>query len=187
MLALWTLGCGAARPEGPPNVVLIVLDTLRADVMGCYGFAGVTTPELDRLAARGVRFERAIASSSWTRPSVGTIVTGRYPRTLGLYKERNQIIPDRFVLLSEILRHSGYRTFGRTANPNLNTVFNFQQGFDVYIDSSVVFDWMQPRHRDESEKFNRLPSARTVYDSALAWVDDQQSSQPIYLQLNVAS
>ena len=84
--------CAPASPPagaGPPNLVLLVLDTLRADHVGAYGGelpAGVS-PELDVFAEQGVRFARVIAPSSWTRPSMGSLFTSRHPRTLGLYVE----------------------------------------------------------------------------------------------------
>ena len=72
-----------------PNIVLIIIDTLRADKLGCYGCPQDTSPELDGLAKKGVMFRRVIAQCSWTRPSIGSMLTSLYPRTLGLYSERN--------------------------------------------------------------------------------------------------
>jgi arylsulfatase A-like enzyme len=131
----------AAAEQKPPvqgrgdNVVLIITDTLRADKLGCYGCELDTSPEIDRLAAGGVRFERVIAQCSWTRPSIGSLVTGLHPRTLGLYRGKKEVLDDRFDLLSEQLEQSGYTTIGITANPQIAGRLGFDQGFDVYIDT----------------------------------------------------
>jgi arylsulfatase A-like enzyme len=116
----------------PPNVVLIIIDTLRQDKLSAYGFPEETSPEIDRMAEQGVRFDRVIAQSSWTRPSIGSMLTSQYPRTLGIYKEMDEVLPDDFVTIAEALKEAGYTTIGATANANINTSFNFQQGFDHY-------------------------------------------------------
>ena len=159
MLLLAALaGCGsreAGAPPGPgvaggplaagqPNVVLIIIDTLRADQVGAYGSAAGATPELDALAARGVRFDRVIAQSPWTRPSIGAMLTGCYPRTLGIYDEMDQALDGRFTTLAEALKAAGYTTLGVHSNPNINAFFNFDQGFDAYIDSEVWYGFMHP-------------------------------------------
>lgn len=126
----------------PPNVVLIIIDTLRQDKLSAYGFPEETSPEIDRMAEQGVRFNRVIAQSSWTRPSIGSMLTSQYPRTLGIYKETGEVLPDDFVTIAEALREAGYTTIGATANANINTSFNFQQGFDHYVDSTVLLRWM---------------------------------------------
>ncbi len=119
-------GCGGDEPLGsasgapaphskPPNVVFIVLDALRADRLGCYGFPKATSPELDALTAQGVLFERVVAQCSWTRPSVGSMLTGQYPRALGLYKEIGESLPRDAESLAELLKAQGYTTIGATA------------------------------------------------------------------------
>ena len=75
-MLLTTVGCGEAAP---PNVLLIVVDTLRVDHVGCYGHRRDTSPAVDRLAAEGVRFERAYSTAPWTKPSVASMITGLYP------------------------------------------------------------------------------------------------------------
>lgn len=178
----------AAGPPGAtaerPNVVLIVVDTLRADKLGAYGFGLATSPELDALAAQGVRFEYAMAPSSWTRPSVGSLITGRYPRSLGLYREENEILPPAATTFSEILSDNGYATFGMTANPNLNSIFNFHEGFDEYVDSHVVFSWMKPKGEEQDHTRRPVFSAREVFAAATDFAE-RNPHVPVYLQLDI--
>jgi arylsulfatase A-like enzyme len=168
-------------PAGPPNLVLLVLDTLRADYVGAYGGelpAGVS-PELDVFAAEGVRFARAIAPSSWTRPSMGSLFTSRHPRTLGLYVEDGDALRDEFTTLAEALRAGGYRTLGLTANPNLNRAFNFQQGFDVYVDG---WRWLEPGTGPERRA--PLPTAPELFERALA-LAAEEAAEPTCLWIQV--
>lgn len=170
-----------------PNVVLIVIDTLRADKLGCYGYPQNTSPELDAMAGDGVQFMRVIAQCSWTKPSMGSMLTSRYPRSLGLYRERDDILADRFTTLAEVLQAAGYRTIGVTANPMLNSVFNMHQGFDRYINSTVVFAWMRKIAESQrtfpSRTRHTLPSAQEVFAAALGEIG--QGEGPFYLQLNL--
>ena len=170
--------------SSPPNVVLIVIDTLRKDKLGTYGFPKATSPEIDLMAERGVRFDRVIAQSSWTRPSIGSLLTSQYPRTLGIYKERDQVLPDDFVTLAEALHEAGYTTLGATANANINTSFNFHQGFDSYLDSTVLLRWMRDSNEAAPQGEQTLQSARQIFDSLLAQVKEH-GAPPYYLQANV--
>lgn len=178
-------GCGRGGPSGPPNVVMIMTDTLRADKLSCYGFPRATTPELDALAKKGVVFERAIAPCSWTRPSMGSILTGLYPRRLGLYKEKDEILADRFDTLAEILRRHGYQTVGLTANPVTNSIFNFQQGFDEYVDSNVIFSWMPQQDGEITARNNKLIPAKEMFRKALDLVARNDPARPQYLQITI--
>ncbi len=169
-----------------PNVVLIMLDTLRADHLGCYGFKQPISPGLDKYAADGVVFEEVIAQSTWTRPSHGGLLTGLHPRTLGLYVERNEILNDKFTTLAEILKGVGYTTYGLTANPNINSVFNFHQGFDRYADSNVVFGWMQLEENSERRGAASLPPAPELFANAMDMIKNSPDpAAPHYLQINL--
>ncbi|NLH47575.1 MAG: sulfatase [Myxococcales bacterium] len=127
----WLAGCNPLADSSYRNVVLISVDTLRADHVGCYGYQPPTTPAVDRLAAEGVVFEQAYASSPWTLPSHASIFTGLYPRGHGADLV-NKSLPLGAVTLAEVLKDSGYRTGGVVCAPFLDTMYNFQQGFDVY-------------------------------------------------------
>jgi len=164
---------------------MILVDALRPDKLGCYGFPDETSPEIDALAARGIRFERVLAQSNWTKPSVGSFFTSRYPRTLGIYRKMDEILADRFTTLAEVLKSQGYFTIGVTANPNLNKDSNFHQGFDHYIESDVIWDWM----RRESGKAKltattSLKSAPEVFAAALG-VLDQEPRRPFFMYLHL--
>jgi len=121
----------AAAPAGAPNVVLIMVDTLRADHLSCYGSAAVKTPHIDTLAADGLRWVNTFSQASWTRPSVATILTGLYPSSHGAVHKADRL-PDRVDTLAEVLGRAGYHTVGFADNANVSQAFNFQQGFDEY-------------------------------------------------------
>ena len=173
-------------PDDPagPNIVLIIIDALRADRLSSYGFPHPTSPEVDRLADHGVRFARVIAQSSWTRPSIGSMLTSRYPRSIGIYKERLDSLDPRFETLAEVLQQNGYTTVGATANPNINSVFRFDQGFDRYVDSDVLWEWMRPEEGKVSYADHRLPASREILDGVLAWVS-KNGAPPCYVQVNL--
>jgi arylsulfatase A-like enzyme len=178
-------GSGNAPGGGArPNVLLIIVDTLRADRLGCYGSPGNTTPEIDALAAEGVRFERVIAPASWTRPSIGALLTGQHPRTLGLYREEDEILADRFTTLAEALRDRGYATFGMTANPHINRAYNFDQGFGTYLDSHVLFPFMNPADARANYNKSTVRPARELFEVALAAARGV-TDRPVYLQINI--
>lgn len=171
-----------------PNVVLLIIDTLRADRLGCYGFPEQTSPELDEYARSGVQLDNVLAQCSWTRPSIGSMLTARYPRSIGLYQDGvPEQLRDGFTTLAEVLRANGYHTFGITANPGINSFFNFDQGFDSYIDSDVVWERMKawdPDKRAYQPDAVRLPDSRTVFDAALRAARESRR-RPIYIQINV--
>jgi arylsulfatase len=129
----------APRPDGPgPNVVFVTVDTLRADHLGCYGYARATSPFLDSLAREGTVCKDASSAASWTKPATGTILTGLHPSRHGaLYHGSMLHLPEGKETLAEAFRNRGYVTAGFVANPNLKRVFDFDRGFDVYFDSPV--------------------------------------------------
>ncbi len=129
------LGCS----DSPrPNLILISIDTLRADRVGAYGYERATTPALDALAARGVRFETVIAESSWTLPSHVTLFTGLPPSFHGVVRP-NQELAETIPTLAEALRQNGYRTFGITGGAFLEERFGVARGFDRYRRNGVDF------------------------------------------------
>ena len=110
-----------------PNILLIVFDTLRYDHIGAYGYERETTPTLDRIARRGVLFNRAYAPSSWTLPSTASLLTGRYPSSHGVQSAASAL-PDDVESLLSVLRQEGYRTGLFSGNPFVVPNFGFGQG-----------------------------------------------------------
>ena len=125
-------GCGAPRPT---NILLITIDTLRADHLSMYGYGRQTSPVLDALAAEGIRFENPIVQWPKTGPSFTSIFTSTYPKDNGIVRRIGIPVPDQFRMLAEELKGQGYATRAVVANGALASEFNFQQGFDAYIES----------------------------------------------------
>jgi arylsulfatase A-like enzyme len=121
------------------NVLLLTVCTLRADHLGAYGYPYDVSPFIDSLAEKGVLFERVLTAAPWTRPSIAAAITGLYPRTLNIDEPsariNNRGLHESFETLAEVLKERGYYTVGITANPNVNALFNFDQGFDYYEDT----------------------------------------------------
>ena len=115
-----------------PNILLVVVDTLRRDALGCYGAEGNPTPNLDTFSESAIRYDRALAQCSWTRPSFATIFSGRYPSS-HTAKYKFSSLPDEVTTLAETLQAAGYQTLGIANNTNIAPAFNYQQGFDTYV------------------------------------------------------
>jgi len=113
------------------NVVLVTIDTLRADRLGSYGYERDTSPLLDRLAHSGVRFARQLAQSSWTKSSMTSLWTGLYPARTGVTRF-DDVIPEDAQMAAEFLRAAGFQTIGLYRNGWVAPTFGFDQGFDVY-------------------------------------------------------
>jgi arylsulfatase A-like enzyme len=120
-----------AAPAGAPNVILIVVDTLRADHLSCYGYDAVKSPHIDALAADGTRYARMFSQASWTRPSIATILTGLYPSSHGAVHKAD-VLSDRVETLAEELTKGGYYSVGFPNNINVSPAFGFGQGFAEY-------------------------------------------------------
>lgn len=142
-----------------PDVILLTIDTLRADVLGCYGSKLGFTPTIDRLAARGTRFDYALAPSSWTVPSMASLMTGLWPEehgvNRGVIREQEILgqerLPQGLPTLAEAFRDQGYMTAGVAANSHLSAPLGFDQGFELFHNvgfssSRSVIKWIQ-RHR----------------------------------------
>ena len=144
-LLLWltALGCGPTKavPPGaqgsaaPPNILLISIDTLRADHLSCYGYGRETTPNLDALAARGVLFERAYSSSSWTLPGLASLVTGEHSSTHGCWTFGSRL-GHAHTTLAEYLLARGYDTASLTTNLFTSNAYGLQQGIVLADDGS---------------------------------------------------
>ncbi|MCE2559842.1 MAG: sulfatase-like hydrolase/transferase [Acidobacteria bacterium] len=148
------------------SVLLITLDTTRADRIGAYGFADIETPHLDRLAAEGVLFEQAQAVAPLTLPAHSSIFTGEYPPAHGVRDNGGFYLDDEHVVLAEILRDEGLRTGGFVGAFVLDAKWGIAQGFDHYFDDFELGDTVRMA-LNEIER-----PAGEVTDAALAWLDE---------------
>lgn len=121
----------ALRERDDLNVLFLVVDTLRAERLGSYGYERDTSPRLDRVAASGVRFARHLAQSSWTKASMASLWTGLYPARTGIGRF-DQVVPEEARMPAEMLREAGFQTVGLYRNGWVAPTFGFDQGFDVY-------------------------------------------------------
>lgn len=128
---------GVARPAPPalqdkPNILFLAVDTLRADALGAYGAEGGTTPNLDRLAERGVLFEQSFTQASWTRASFASLWSSRLPSGHNA-ATKSARLSDEVDLLSEVLQDAGVVTANFVNNINVTATFGFDQGWDVFV------------------------------------------------------
>ncbi len=182
----------AAAP-GAPNLVLITLDTFRADHVGALGAEGDPTPNLDALAARGVLFERAYSQIPVTGPSHASILSGRYPWTHETLAN-GVAMPDQVPLLSEMLGRRGYLTAAFVSAFVLDGVFGYDRGFQVYDDAfhepkgvsdlSPLRAWEQYRVRTGEIAEVERRGDHTV-DEALDWLDTVGGDQPFFLWVHL--
>jgi arylsulfatase A-like enzyme len=124
-----SLSCG--EPEGPHNVLIIGVDTLRPDHLGCYGYTRPTSPNLDELAASGVVCENAVSQSPWTTPSFGTAFTSLYPTQHGAGSLETGLRTES-TTLAELLQEKGYATGAIVSSPSMSPEFGLNRGFGVY-------------------------------------------------------
>jgi arylsulfatase A-like enzyme len=121
----------AALPDSAFNIVLLTVDALRPDHLGCYGYPRDTSPTIDSLAATGAIFNNAVVQYPMTSPNFATMFTGTYPSTHGITRVRT-VLDDSNLTLAEVLQAAGYHTAAAITNGNLYPVFKYSQGFDEY-------------------------------------------------------
>jgi arylsulfatase A-like enzyme len=122
--------CGDARRLEPagPNLVIVMVDTLRADHLGAFGYPRPTSPVIDEFAARGVVFEKAFAQASWTVPSVSGLLTGQYPGNVDVLGDSS----GRVATLAAWLTGHGFQTAAIVANPLMRPETGFANGFETF-------------------------------------------------------
>jgi len=162
----------SAATKTMPNVLLIVLDTLRADHLSSYGYSRNTTPNIDAVAAQGALFENAISQAPWTAPSVASLFTGLYPSVHGLdggirwgkgQKSAGAKLPfavqkvlsSSQLTLAEGLRRHGYATAGFVSNLYVNSIFGFSQGFETYNDEHESYSKNVANVKRRGEETNK--------------------------------
>lgn len=165
-LALPALGCGP-RPPAPRNVVLISVDTLRQDALGCYGNREVRTPNIDALAKDGVLFRRAFSHAPSTLPSHASMLFSEHPWSLGVFRNGDKVKP-RPGSLPGALKAKGFATAAFTSLAVLDASFGLAQGFDRYADDVA-------RNPDRPYLF-----ADEVNERVLPWLDAHHR-QPFFL------
>ncbi len=143
---------GSHTLEQRRNVIVWLVDALRADRLSAYGAARRTLPCLDRLVREGLIFTRPLAQASWTAASTGSIFTSLYPSRHGAEREKQRLLPD-CVTLAERLEGAGIYTMGLVANGHVKSLMNFDQGFDRY---AFLRGRGDPPHADASQIIERL-------------------------------
>jgi arylsulfatase A-like enzyme/Tfp pilus assembly protein PilF len=169
-----TTGCArppapAASPAGRPNVLLVTIDTLRADHVGCYGRAEAVTPTLDGLAARGVRFATAVSHAPLTGPSHACLLTGLTPLGHGFRDNGGFALPPSVKTAAEDFRQAGYRTAAFVSGFPLDRRFGFDRGFETYDDHL-------PRGNDRRRTPYVERFADSTTDAVLRWLQAPPSS-----------
>ena len=168
-----------ATHAGKPNVLFILVDTLRADRLGCYGNLNGLTPVMDSVAAEGVLFERGIAQAPWTLPSVASLFSGVYPSVHGANKYETvetadvqsvgvNVLADTYETLAERTHAGGCATAGFVANIFLKPKFGLNQGFAFFDDSFVA---------------NDTPGS-TVNAAAIQWLQQRKTDEPFFMYLH---
>ena len=184
-------------PPDAPNVLLIVLDTVRAQSLSLYGYARPTTPRLERLARAGVRFDRAIAPAPWTLPSHASMFTGRVPNELSANWRKP--LDATYPTLAEVLSAHGYETAGFVANTVYCTVESgLSRGFAHYEDyllspGEIIRSSSLGRAFDVNGRLQQFTiyhqrlgrkSAPEVNDGFLRWLSARQQRRPFFAFIN---
>jgi arylsulfatase A-like enzyme len=178
-----------------PNVLVIVVDTLRADHLSSYGYVRDTSPFIDSLAAQGVRFKAAISAASWTQPSHASMLTGRYTYE---HQAETEPLDKTYPTIGEAMQTNGYRTGAFSANTEF---FTRRQGFgrgflhfedsdqsvaDAFLNSSLygfLFDFYGLRKALDYEGVPTRVLASDINTSALDWID-QDTDKPFFVFMN---
>jgi len=162
--------------SGKTNVLLITLDTVRADRLGCYGHQGARTPAMDALAARGVLFEQAYCSAPITLPSHTTIMTGLHPPEHGVRENDDMTLRQEVTTLAEVFKRKGYTTGAFLGAFVLDSVFGLDQGFDIYDDvdgTETENSGLSSAAADANQRRQPERPGNLVVDSALSWLEER--------------
>ena len=178
LLAL--IGCDSSSES--PNIILILVDTLRADYLGSYGFEGDISPAIDRMAAESIIFTRSISQAPWTKPSIASLFTslspethrvvdvdGRYWRDVGGI-QKTSALPEDAVTLAEALNENGYQTAGWSGNGWIIDELGFSQGFEVY--------------NAPPEGGKNIFDAANLLKPAWKWLQNRDDERPFFMYLH---
>jgi len=178
LVAILGAGCRQA-PSARGRLILISLDTLRADHLGCYGYARPTSPFLDSLAARGTLFENAIAPLPGTLPSHMSIFTGLFPAEHGVYPP-DAVLSPQIRTLPEVLRAHGFRTAGHVEGGYVEGRYGFSRGFDEWSDPSPLVE-------REGRLFKTTDAVKRTFRSGLDFLRKVRPSESFFLFLHTYS
>lgn len=153
------------------NVILITVDTLRADRIGCYGFSEIDTPTIDMFAQQGIRFETCIAQTPLTLPSHTSLLTGTHPTYHGVRDNGGFIVPPELSTMAEIMQQNGYQTSAFVSAYVLDSKWGLDQGFDFYFDQ---FDLSQYKTISLGHVQRR---GDAVIDEVLPWLDSHKQNK----------
>ncbi|MSP54181.1 MAG: tetratricopeptide repeat protein [Myxococcales bacterium] len=170
---------GTPAPADLPDVVLITLDTTRADRLGSYGYKDAKTDSLDALAASGMRFANAISPLPLTIPAHATMLTGLQPYHHGIRSNGDNVLDEKYTTLAEHLQTAGYRTAGSVAAFVTTRQWGFSQGFDAFYDS------MPEGEGADKNYWHTERIGETVVDDALGWLAGQPEDKPVFLWLHL--
>ncbi|UCD58673.1 MAG: sulfatase [Candidatus Hydrogenedentota bacterium] len=204
---------GSNGTAGPNrfNVVVLLVDMLRRDHLGCYGYERETSPFIDEMAREGIKFNNAFAPCSWTLPSVASVFTGLYPTMNGVRTEADAL-PSSWATMAEAFRENGYSTAAFITSPYLKKIYNLDQGFGWYDDRLLKRTFLHlayestshlriiprsiystkrllqvPVPTPDEEEFNRWWSkklnAENVNERVLKWVEKNRRG-PVFLYIH---
>lgn len=177
---LFLAGCGPRLAEDAPRrVFFITVDTLRADHMSLYGYPRQTSPELGRLAAGGVTFNRAIAQWPKTGASFASMFTGQYPQTTGLTHRAAIRVPEEYLTLPELFQENGYTTLGVVSNAVLAAELGWNDGFDEFLETWGGGDFPEDPH-----EFRHLIHAPKLNELALPLLDKHAKAERLFVWLH---
>src|SRR3954470_21095888 len=155
-------GGSAAGLHVPRHIFLITVDTLRADHMSLYGYGRATSPNLQKMAATGVTFDRAICQWPKTGSSFASMFTGMYPHTTGITHKAAVRVPEKYVTLPVLFKESGFTTMGVVSNAVVSSKFGWNRGFDELAET-----WGTGEFPDDPKLFRPLASAPKVNSLAV--------------------
>jgi arylsulfatase A-like enzyme len=153
------------------NIILVVVDALRPDHLGCYGYQRETSPEIDKIAEEGVKFDKVLSQSSWTKPAVASLLTSTYPEVHGV-KKIGDVLGYQDTSLPTMLRQNGYVTGCIQTNPFLTAESGFHEGFDHYVE---IYDKAPGVYKPPVQK-----AVKTAFD----WLDHFWKD-PFFLYLHL--
>lgn len=163
----------AVTPAGPPGVLLLTLDTTRADALGAYGGRGARTPVLDGLAARGTRWTQAVTPSPLTLPAHTSLLTGLLPPEHGIRDNGTAVLPKDVPTVAAAFSSRGYATAAFVASRVLDRRFGLARGFQHYDDSAPAEQIGEYGYPERN--------ARQMTDAALAWLAKRPAGKPLFL------